>query len=70
MSDKDQCSPSKSPLTGELPKQSEREVRVPYRKWPPPLPPDQEIQPRQRIPEPPQGEEVSDDTPSPPVELD
>lgn len=70
MSDKDECPSEKSARTGELPKQSEKKVRVPYQKWPPPLPPDQEIHPRQRIPEPPPGEEVSDDTPSPPVELE
>lgn len=70
MSDKDECPPPKPPLTGELPKQSEKEVHVPYWKTPPPLPPDQDIYPRQKIPDPPQGDEIADDDPSPPVELE
>ncbi len=70
MSEKDENPPSKSPLTGELPEQSDKEVRVPYWKTPPPLPPEKKIHPRQIIPPPPEGEEIPDDTPSPPVELE
>jgi hypothetical protein len=61
---------SESMQTDELPVQSEKEVRVRYWESPAPLPPGHEIHPRQYIPPVPEGEEVPDDTPSPPVEID
>lgn len=73
MSGSEKCgssTPPESPETGELPPQSEKEVRVPYWDTPPPPPPGHDIRPRQIIPPVPEGEENPDDTPSPPVELD
>ena len=58
------------PATGELPEQVGKEVRVPYWKSPPPVPSGHDIPPRQYIPMVPEGEEVPDDTPSGPVELE
>jgi hypothetical protein len=66
----EELTPPESLPTGELPEQTEKEVRVRYWKTPAPLPPEHEIHKRQHIPPVPEGEEVPDDTPSPPVELD
>jgi hypothetical protein len=62
--------PPESLPADELPEQTRKEVRARYWKSPVPLPPEQEIHQRQHIPPVPEGEEVPDDTPSPPVELD
>jgi hypothetical protein len=68
----DESKPSDTPeiSTGELPEQSEKEVHVPYWKSPPPLPVGQEMYELPYIPLVPEGEEVTDETPSPPIELD
>lgn len=63
-------SPSESLSTGEMPAQTGNEVQIKYRPSPSPPPPDQKIHPRQKIPAVPEGEEVPDNTPSPPIELD
>ncbi len=55
--------------TGEIPKQSRKAIHARYRRSPSPRP-DKKIHPRQKIPPVPEGEEVPDNTPSPPVELD
>ena len=62
--------PPESLSTDELPKQSGKEVRARYWESPVPPPPEHEIHPRAHIPPVPEGEEVPDDTPSRPVELD
>jgi hypothetical protein len=62
--------PSESSATGEVSEQSAKEIQVHYRPAPSPPPPDQKIHPRQIIPPVPEGEEVPDDTPSPPVEIE
>ena len=62
--------PAESMSTGEMPKQSRKKIHVDYRPSPSPPPPHQKIHPRQKIPLVPEGEEVPDNTPSPPVELD
>jgi len=59
-----------SPKTGELPEQAGKEVTANYRSTPPPPRHDQKIHPRQPIPPVPEGEEVSDEAPSAPVELE
>jgi hypothetical protein len=56
--------------TRKLPKQAGKEVTATYRSTPPPPRHDQKIHPRQPIPPVPAGEEVSDEDPSPPVELE
>ena len=68
----EKCKPSDTPemSTGELPEQSEKETDVPHWKSPPPPPPGHKIHERQYIPPVSEGEEVTDDTPSPPVEID
>lgn len=75
MGEKEKCKPltgpaSESISTGELPKQSGKEVQVHYDPSPSPPPPDQKIHPRQKIPPVPEGEKVPDNTPSSPVDLD
>jgi hypothetical protein len=73
VSESEKPEPARSPEslpTGELPEQSGKEVRVPYWDSPAPPPVGHEIHPRQYIPPPPEGEEVADDTPSPPVGLE
>lgn len=73
MSEKDKAEPSTpcgSLPTGELPEQAEKEVRARYGDVPAPLPPGHEIHRRQNIPPVPAGEEVPDDAPSPPIDLD
>ena len=56
--------------TGELPEQSGKEVTVKYRPSPSPQPFDRKIHPRPPAPTVPEGEEVSDENSSPPVDLD
>ena len=56
--------------TGELPEQTGKEVTVKYRPSPPSQPFDRKIHPRQPAPKVPGGEEVSDEDPSPPVDLE
>jgi hypothetical protein len=70
MSETEKSEPPESLPAGEVPEQCEKEVRVPYWKSPPPRPAGHEIHPRQYIPLVPEGEEVPDETPSPPVDLD
>ncbi|HEX8070471.1 MAG TPA: hypothetical protein VF546_11000 [Pyrinomonadaceae bacterium] len=73
MSEKEKAeptTPSELLPTDELPQQTGKEVHVPYWETPAPPPPGQEIHPRQHIPPVPAGEEVPDDAPSPPVELE
>ena len=70
MNEKSKPSGTPDMSTGELPEQSEKEVHVPYWKSPPPPYPGQEIHERPYIPLVPEGEEVTDDTPTPQVELD
>jgi hypothetical protein len=72
MSDKTKSKPAPSaPLsTGDLPIQSPKKIQIRYRPSPSPRPPDKKIHPRQKIPPVPEGEEVPDENPSPPVELD
>ena len=63
--------PSKSSANDEMPEQTAQEIHVNYIDTPPPAPPDRKIHPRQRIPLiPVEEEEVSDETPSPPVKID
>jgi hypothetical protein len=64
------ATPEKSLPTDELPEQTGKEVRARYWKSPAPLPPEHKIHERQPIPPIPEGEEVPDETPSLPVELD
>jgi hypothetical protein len=59
-----------SSQTSELPEQAGKEVTANYRSTPPPPRHDQKIHPRQPIPPVPEGEEVADADPSPPVELE
>jgi hypothetical protein len=61
---------SESSTSDKEPDQSAREVKVNYRNSPPARPPGKEIHPRQIIPAVPEGKEVPDDTPSPPVEIE
>jgi hypothetical protein len=61
--------PSESLSTGEIPKQSRKAIHVRYRRSPSSRP-DKKIHPRQKMPPVPEGEEMPDHTPSPPVELD
>ena len=73
MAEKGKSAPPTTPEslpTAELPEQSEKEVHVPYWDTPVPPPPGSKIHQRQPIPPVPAGEEVPDDEPSPPVELD
>jgi hypothetical protein len=63
-------SSSKSLSTDELPEQTGQEVQVHYQPTPPRSRADHEIHPRVPIPPVPEGEEVPDDSPSPPVDLD
>ncbi|MGH9875058.1 MAG: hypothetical protein ACRD9S_21595 [Pyrinomonadaceae bacterium] len=73
MSEAEKSHPSEtadSLTTDELPEQSGKEVHVPYWKTPPPRPTQHKIPPRQHIPPVPEGKQVPDDTPSPPVGLD
>lgn len=75
MSESKNCEPlTQSPpeplSSGEMPEQSGKEVIVHYRPEPAKPKSVREIHPRQKIPPVPEGEEVPDDTPSPPVELD
>jgi hypothetical protein len=62
--------PSESWKTDDVPEQAAQEINVHYEDSPLPQR-NRKIHPRQRIPLVPEGEEVvSDDKPSPPVELD
>lgn len=69
VSEKEKCEPE-APPASELPKQSGKEVRVRYWDSPPPAPTGKEIHPRQHIPPVPEGDEVPDDSPTPPVGLE
>jgi hypothetical protein len=62
--------PSDPMASGEMPEQTEKEVHVEYNRLPSTPPPGQVIHPRQKIPPVPEGEDVADASPSPPVELD
>jgi hypothetical protein len=55
--------------TGDLPKQTEKEAQAEFHSQPS-AKPSNEIHPRQFIPPVPNGADIPDDTPSPPVELD
>ncbi|MDQ5844156.1 MAG: hypothetical protein M3539_02545 [Acidobacteriota bacterium] len=73
MCDKEKAEPSAPPeplTTDELPEQSGKEAQVRYRDAPAPPPPGQKIHERPHIPPIPEGEEVPDKTPSPPVKID
>jgi hypothetical protein len=58
------------PQTGELPEQTGKEVTIKYRPSPSRQPFDRKIHPRQPAPKVPEGEEVSDEDPSSPVDLE
>lgn len=63
--------PSSDALSsGDIPKQSSKETKVPYVSLPTPLPPGKKIHRRQVVPPVPEDREVPDDNPSPPVDPD
>jgi hypothetical protein len=63
--------PSKSSAVDEeTPAQTAQEIHVNYLDTPPTAPPERKIHPRQILPLIPEEEEVSDETPSPPVKID
>jgi hypothetical protein len=62
--------PDSGLLSGEIPEQVQKEVQVNYRPKPSRRPAGRDIHPRQNIPAVPEGKEVPDPTPSPPVDLD
>jgi hypothetical protein len=62
--------PSEPLSTDEMPEQSGKEVHINYTPRPAPPPPDHKIHPRNQIPPVPEGEEVPDKTPSPPIDID
>jgi hypothetical protein len=62
--------PPDSLVTDELPEQTSKKAQVRLRKSPVPRPPDHQIHERAQIPPVPEGENVPDETPSPPVDLD
>ncbi|HEX8735737.1 MAG TPA: hypothetical protein VF721_10465 [Pyrinomonadaceae bacterium] len=63
--------PSKSTVKDEPPEQTAQEIHVNYLDTPPAAPPGRKIHPRQILPLiPEEEEEVSDETPSPPVRID
>lgn len=70
MDEKDKCDSSESLETDDVPEQAGREVNVHYWDSPPPPPPEKEIHERQYIPPVPAGEEVPDEAPSAPVDLE
>ena len=61
--------PTAEPMSvSEIPPQTGEEIQVQYDQIPPPPPPNQKIHPRRKLPPVPEGEEVPDKNPSPPVE--
>ena len=63
--------PSNSAVNNEPPEQTAQEIHVNYLDTPPPSPPERKIHPRQILPLiPEEEEEVSDETPTPPVKID
>jgi len=70
-SESETLQPSKSSADDETPEQTAQEIHVNYLDTPPPAPPERKIHPRQILPLiPEEEEEVSDETPSPPVRID
>ena len=67
--DSDPLAPPDSLSTDELPKQTGKETHVRYRDSPV-RSPERHIHERTKIPPVPEGEQVPDDTPSPPVKMD
>ena len=56
--------------SGDIPEQTGKEVNIPYSSTPHATPKDKKIHPRNKMPPLPKGEDVPDDQPSPPLELD
>ncbi|MFN2455688.1 MAG: hypothetical protein ABR577_15870 [Pyrinomonadaceae bacterium] len=66
----DSSDSSESLATDDVPEQTGREVNAHYWDLPPPPPTGKKIHERQYIPPVPAGEEVPDETPSAPVDLE
>ena len=56
--------------SGDVPEQVGKEANIPYSSTPHATPKDKKIHPRTKLPSLPKGEDVPDDQPSPPLELD
>jgi hypothetical protein len=75
MSKKKQTKPLPAPpqgsmCSGDIPEQAGKETYVDYQPVPSPPPSGKRIHPRRKTPPVPEGEEVPDRTPSPPIELE